>query len=80
MFVVELGFGLRTRSTGLIAASLDRLADAAVTALSLLAANRSTLVQRRTARVSGVTPIALAGWVDADGWGAARAARQAANR
>lgn len=30
MFVVELGFGLRARSTGLIADSIDMLADAAV--------------------------------------------------
>ena len=66
MFVVELGFGLRARSTGLIADSLDMLADAAVYALSLLAVGRSTLEQRRAAAVSGWMQIGLAAWVLAD--------------
>lgn len=66
MFMVELGFGLRARSTGLIADSLDMLADAAVYALSLLAAGRSVLEQRRAAGVSGLMQIALAGWVLVD--------------
>lgn len=66
MFVFELGFGLRARSTGLIADSLDMLADAAVYALSLLAVGRSTLEQRRAAAVSGWMQIGLAAWVLAD--------------
>ena len=66
MFVVELGFGLRARSTGLIADSLDMLADATVYALSLLAVGRSTLEQRRAAAVSGWMQIGLAAWVLAD--------------
>lgn len=66
MFVVELGFGLRARSTGLIADSLDMLADAAVYALSLLAVGRSVLEQRRAAVVSGWMQIGLAAWVLAD--------------
>ena len=66
LFVLQLGFGLRPRSTGLIADSLDRLADAAVYALSLLAAGRSILEQRRAAGVSGLMQIALAGWVLVD--------------
>lgn len=66
MFVMELGFGLRARSTGLIADSLDMLADAAVYALSLLAVGRSVLEQRRAAGISGLMQIALAGWVLVD--------------
>jgi Co/Zn/Cd efflux system component len=63
MFVVELGFGLRARSTGLIADSLDMLADAGVYALSLLAVGRSVLQQRQVAVLSGCLQIGLALWV-----------------
>ena len=63
MFVMELGFGLRARSTGLLADSLDMLA---VYALSLLAVGRSVLEQRRAAGISGLMQIALAGWVLVD--------------
>jgi Co/Zn/Cd efflux system component len=63
MFVVELAFGLEGRSTGLIADSLDMLADAGVYALSLLAVGRSLSHQRRAAVLSGRLQIALAGWV-----------------
>lgn len=66
MFVVELGFGLRAGSTGLIADSLDMLADASVYALSLLAVGRGALEQRRAAAVSGWMQIGLAVWVLAD--------------
>jgi Co/Zn/Cd efflux system component len=66
MFLVELNVGLRGRSTGLIADSLDMLADAVVYALSLLAVGRSTLQQRRAAAISGWMQITLAGWVLAD--------------
>jgi len=41
MFGVELAFGLRAGSTGLIADSLDMLADAGIYGLSLAAACRS---------------------------------------
>jgi cation diffusion facilitator family transporter len=63
MFVVELAFGLRAGSTGLIADSLDMLADAGVYALSLLAVGRSLSQQRQAALLSGRLQIALAGWV-----------------
>jgi Co/Zn/Cd efflux system component len=63
MFVVELAFGLQGRSTGLIADSLDMLADAGVYALSLLAVGRSLSHQRRAAVLSGRLQIALAVWV-----------------
>jgi Co/Zn/Cd efflux system component len=63
MFGVELAFGLQGRSTGLIADSLDMLADAGVYALSLLAVGRSLSHQRRAAVLSGRLQIALAVWV-----------------
>lgn len=63
MFVVELAFGVQARSTGLIADSLDMLADACVYALSLLAVGRSLTQQRRAALLSGRLQIALAAWV-----------------
>ncbi len=63
MFVVELAFGLRAGSTGLIADSLDMLADAGVYALSLGAVGRSIGQQRQAAVLSGRLQIALATWV-----------------
>lgn len=60
MFVVELGFGLCARSTGLVADSLDMLADAGVYALSLLAVGRSVVRQRQVAVLSGCVQILLA--------------------
>ncbi|MFO7628665.1 MAG: cation transporter [Prochlorococcaceae cyanobacterium] len=63
MFVVELVFGLQGRSTGLIADSLDMLADAGVYALSLLAVGRSLSQQRQAAVLSGRLQIVLAIWV-----------------
>jgi Co/Zn/Cd efflux system component len=63
MFVVELALGVQGRSTGLIADSLDMLADAGVYALSLMAVGRSLSQQRRAAMLSGRLQIALAGWV-----------------
>jgi Co/Zn/Cd efflux system component len=50
MFVVELVLGLRAQSTGLIADSLDMLADASVYGLSLLAVGRGQGRQRHAAR------------------------------
>lgn len=60
MFVVELVVGLRAGSTGLIADSLDMLADAGVYGLSLGAVGRSSQDQRQAAVVSGRLQIALA--------------------
>lgn len=60
MFVVELGFGLRAKSTGLVADSLDMFADAAVYGLALYAVRRDVAHQKRAARFSGVTQLALA--------------------
>jgi cation diffusion facilitator family transporter len=67
MFVVELVLGLRAQSTGLIADSLDMLADASVYGLSLLAVDRGHQRQRRAARASGWMQIGLAGLVLLDG-------------
>ncbi|MEY3463708.1 MAG: hypothetical protein RLZZ468_1486 [Cyanobacteriota bacterium] len=63
MFGVELAFGLRAGSTGLIADSLDMLADAGIYGLSLAAVGRSPGQQRQAARLSGRLQIALAAWV-----------------
>lgn len=67
MFVVELGFGLKAGSNGLIADSLDMLADAGVYGVSLAAVGRSIRQQQRAARLSGWLQIALALWVLLDG-------------
>lgn len=53
----------KAASTGLIADSLDMLADVGVYALSLLAVGRSLSLQRRAALLSGRLQIGLAGWV-----------------
>ena len=63
MFVVELAVGLRAGSTGLIADSLDMLADAGVYGLSLGAVGGSMTQQRRAAVLSGRLQIILAIWV-----------------
>ncbi len=60
MFVAELGFGFWAQSTGLIADSLDMLADAMVYGLSLYAVGRAVADQQRAARLSGWLQLALA--------------------
>ncbi|MCA9488435.1 MAG: cation transporter [Myxococcales bacterium] len=60
MFVAELGFGSWAQSTGLIADSLDMLADALVYGLSLYAVGRAVADQRRAARWSGWLQLVLA--------------------
>ncbi len=59
MFIVELAVGLFAQSTGLIADSLDMLADAAVYGLSLFAVGKSLLLQRKAARMSGYLQLLL---------------------
>lgn len=53
MFVVEFVTGLLAESAGLIADSLDMLADASVYGLSLIVVYRSRKEQRSIAKVSG---------------------------
>jgi Co/Zn/Cd efflux system component len=60
MFVGELGIGFLAQSTGLIADSLDMLADAMVYGLSLLAVGRAIKDQKRAARLSGWLQVLLA--------------------
>jgi cation diffusion facilitator family transporter len=60
MFVMELTLGLVAQSAGLIADSLDMLADAAVYGISLYAVGRGVLRQARAAQVSGYLQIILA--------------------
>lgn len=60
MFVAELVGGWVTESTGLLADSLDMLADAAVYGLSLYAVRRTAAHQLRAAHVSGILQLLLA--------------------
>jgi Co/Zn/Cd efflux system component len=66
MFVVELAAGLWAGSTGLLADSLDMLADATVYAIALAAVGGSLRHQRRSARASGWLQLVLAGLVLVD--------------
>jgi cation diffusion facilitator family transporter len=60
MFVAEFIAGVIAQSTGLIADSLDMLADAAVYCVSLYAVGRSANLKNRAATLSGVLQILLA--------------------
>lgn len=60
MFIVEIGIGFYAQSTGLVADSLDMLADAVVYSMSLYAVGRASLIQYRAARLSGWFQIMLA--------------------
>ena len=60
LFAVELVVGWVAQSTGLIADSLDMLADAMVYAISLLAVGAAAWRKRQAARWSGYGQIALA--------------------
>ena len=60
MFAVEFVAGCLAESTGLLADSLDMLADAAVYALALWAVARNTSSQRTAARLSGWLQLLLA--------------------
>ena len=59
MFIAELILGWIAQSTGLIADSLDMLADATVYGLSLYAVGKGVLRQAKAARVSGYLQIIL---------------------
>ena len=60
MFVTEMAVGLFSESAGLIADSLDMLADALVYALSLYAVGGAIARKRSVARLSGYFQLALA--------------------
>ncbi len=59
MFALELVAGILGRSTGLVADSVDMLADASIYAIALMAAG-DLASQRRSARLSGWLQLALA--------------------
>jgi Co/Zn/Cd efflux system component len=59
MFVVEAAAGWFAESTGLVADSLDMLADASVYGVSLWAVGRSSRLQSTAASASGFIQIAL---------------------
>jgi Co/Zn/Cd efflux system component len=62
LFAVEIVAGWLAQSTGLLADSLDMLADASIYAIALVAASDSAR-QRRSARMSGWLQLALAALV-----------------
>lgn len=66
MFVIELVIGWLAQSTGLIADSLDMLADAGVYGIGLYAVGRTLREKTHAASVSGVLQISLAILVVAD--------------
>lgn len=66
MFMFEIVLGWLAQSTGLIADSLDMLADALVYAISLYAVGRADALKDRAARLSGMLQIGLAVLVLAD--------------
>ena len=59
MFLVEIGVGIVSESTALIADSLDMLADATVYGIALYAVGRSALVKIKAAHLSGMFQILL---------------------
>jgi Co/Zn/Cd efflux system component len=60
MFVVELVAGWLAESTGLLADSLDMLADATVYGIGLYAVGRSASLKKRAARLTGWLQVVLA--------------------
>lgn len=66
LFLVEIVAGWLAQSTGLIADSLDMLADAFVYGLGLWAVGRSSAAKLRAAHASGVLQALLAAGVFAD--------------
>ena len=66
MFVVEIGAGVMAQSTGLIADSLDMLADAMVYGVALYAVGRSAAAKISAAQLSGAFQILLAVGVAVD--------------
>ncbi|MBB6275903.1 cation transporter [Porphyromonas circumdentaria] len=61
-FIVEGVWGIWARSMGLVADSLDMLADAFVYGLALLAIGRSVKSKKSVALWAGILQLALAGW------------------
>jgi len=66
MFVVEMVVGIFAQSSGVIADSLDMLADALVYGVGLYAVGKSAAIKQRAARWSGVFQITLAASILAD--------------
>jgi len=60
MFVIEIVMGFVAQSTGLLADSLDMLADAAVYGISLYAVGKELTKQQKAARLSGYLQLSLA--------------------
>ena len=59
-FIIEITTGFISKSMGLVADSLDMLADALVYGLSLWAVGSTVLRKKKVARLSGYFQLALA--------------------
>ena len=66
MFVTELVVGIIGESTGVIADSLDMLADALVYGIALYAVGRCPSIKNRAALLSGVFQLLIALGIGAD--------------
>lgn len=66
MFVAEIVIGILAQSSGVIADSLDMLADAFVYGIGLYAVGRAAQIKRRSALLSGACQVALAALILAD--------------
>lgn len=66
MFAAELGVGIFAQSSGVIADSLDMLADALVYGVVLAAIGRTAAIKQRAAWWSGVFQVTLAGSIGVD--------------
>ena len=62
VFAFEIIFGFIANSMGLIADSLDQLADAFVYGLALYAVTGTLLIKKRIAKTSGILQLFLAVW------------------
>lgn len=66
MFVIEIVVGLFAQSSGVIADSLDMLADALVYGVALYAIGKAALIKQRAARWAGFVQLLLAASIAVD--------------
>ena len=59
-FLIEFTFGFLSNSMGLVADSLDMMADAFVYGISLLAVSKTVIQKKRVARIAGYFQLTLA--------------------
>ena len=66
MFVIEIVVGIFAQSSGVVADSLDMLADALVYAVGLHAIGKAAAIKRRVARSAGIFQLLLAAGIVVD--------------